>query len=697
MQKTNINPAILQTFLESAVNASEKGQSQFFTPAAFAAWCAVPLPVHRPVIVDLNCGAGALLHASALKDTRHLLGSDIDPGRSSPLRAGRGEGQGEVSKPSILRLPISRIQHDATLLYSKLKEVAFTADLFALNPPWRLFWHLDRFADFANSDLDAVRDAYAAREPGAPPGTMDSTIATLAMALDLCTTYGEGFLIANNNTLNRLIFGFPSTLDPRPSTPPYAMLARHIWARVVIPGNPMTGLDVAKWHDKPDAGPATTDFSTGVIYFAASHDNGPTHYDLSGSRLRTEDHGPRTVDSGLGTPDCGLATVDSGLPPNPCDRVQRQGSELRNPHYANDDTVELWTTVKEHIAEEAGKAVRVPWNLWLDVGGRIRTALSRFEEKSVKTDKAEADRLFNLTGKTPMELVLQRAERDNLLHVLGSDNPLSASGGEGWGEVADSSQTPDPRPQTPKWKIQPDLRAAVTDAIRQYHAARAPLYPLPDIQRLGYLDEQDTITCRADLVLHREPELYTLETDAGSHDILKPTGEFLEEHADHKKAKARLKQLNDDVIARHQSHVTVFHTGQKYSIRTQTVQVTRKARKPNSFTGEDEELEFTGQELAIFIADKVRDPADEKQDLTEYCFMDAKLRDDNTTISEARQQKSRRRWQREPDAVPIDFTLQQLADHFTIPDVPDVAANNPSGYQTNLEKLNQIEQLCNQT
>jgi hypothetical protein len=30
---------------------------------------------------------------------------------------------------------------------------------------------------------------------------------------------------------------------------------------------------------------------------------------------------------------------------------------------------------------------------------------------------------------------------------------------------------------------------AVERAVREYHAARAPLYPLPDIQRLGYLDE----------------------------------------------------------------------------------------------------------------------------------------------------------------------------------------------------------------
>jgi predicted RNA methylase len=410
-QKSNINPVILQEMLASAVNAADKGQSQFFTPPDFAVWCAQPLPAIRPVIVDLNCGTGALLHASAVRDTKVLLGSDIDPCR----------GKSEASTLNS-QLPINRITHDVTLLYSKLKEIQFTADLFVLNPPWRLLWHRERFADFANSDLDAVRDAYAATEPGTPEGTLDSTIATLAMALDLCTHCGEGFLIANNNTLQRLLFN-PGA--------PYAMLARHIWAHVVVEGNPMTGLNDCKWV-KSDDGSSSTDFKTGVIYFAADHTDGPRHYEVS-----------QTADA--------ISRI-----PNPADRTQRMGSELRNAYYANDDTVELWQIARERVAEESGKTHRLPWNLWLDAGGHIRTALSRFEEKSVKTNKDQAERLFNLTGKMPMELVLQRAERDNLLQVLDH-------GG---------------------WRVQPELRTAVEDAVRQYHAARAPLYPLPDIQRL---------------------------------------------------------------------------------------------------------------------------------------------------------------------------------------------------------------------
>jgi hypothetical protein len=214
------------------------------------------------------------------------------------------------------------------------------------------------------------------------------------------------------------------------------------------------------------------------------------------------------------------------------------------------------------------------------------------------------------------------------------------------------------------------------------------------VNALGYLDEQDAIECKADLTLFREIKPHTIVTEDGYHTILDGAGEEVNGFDNITEARAELKKLNTQLPPPVQ---LIFRAGQKYSIRTQTVQVTRKASKPNSFTGDLEELEFSGQELAIFIADKVRDPSHPKEELTEYCFMDGKLRDANTTIAEARQQKNRRRrrWEREPDAVPIDFTLQELADHFVIPDVPDVAANNTNAYRANLDCLTEIEDLCN--
>src|SRR6185369_387593 len=98
--------------------------------------------------------------------------------------------------------------------------------------------------------------------------------------------------------------------------------------------------------------------------------------------------------------------------------------------------------------------------------------------------------------------------------------------------------------------------------------------------------------------------------------------------------------------------------------------------KPNAFTGEEEELEFTGQELAFYIASE-DGAASEEGD--EYCFMDARLKDDpHTEIANGKRQKGN------DEQSAIDFTLQQLVEHFLIPDVPDVAAVNPDGYNNHV-------------
>ena len=575
--KSGINPAILQPMLESAANAAEKGQSQFFTPMALARTLATALPPRcRPAIVDLNCGAGHLLQASALPDTEWLLGNDIDPAHSKI--------EGLVHPRSI-----SHLTCDLTRLYPLLKEINFQADLFVLNPPWRLWWYRERLAALANSKLPAVREAFANLEETAPrkdtvAGTIDSTIATLLIALDLCTRVGEGMLIANNATLERLIFGHGA----RGPSPPHAAIAKHIWAHLVIPGNPVGGNATGNWTDQDGPG-----FHTGVIYFAADHCVGPQKY-----RWSNPLNGP--------------------LP----DRAFRLGTELWHRTSARQFLHDEWAAVKDQLAERDGQSPRTPFHLWLKAAGRIKCDLSRFEAKSVKLNKREAERLFRLQDKTPMELVLQRAQRDELLHVI-------HRGG---------------------WRVAPELVAAVTQAVADYHAARAPLYPLPAIQRLGYLDEQDTIACKTDLL--GVPAMTEAETGA--------------------------------------SQAVIFHAGQKYSLRTQTVNVTRRSRKPNSFTGAMEELEHSGQQLAIYLSDGLVNPAAKENTLNEYCFMDATIKDDpNTKVAVAKKQKHN-----DADRVLIDFTLQQLAGHFVIPEVPDVAATNPDGYRQHLDTLAELERIC---
>ena len=599
MQRTNIPAAISQEVLDSAPNAAQKGLSQFFTSQPLATRLADALPDHRPVLVDLNCGQGDLLQASArAATTKWLLGSDIHNAR----KVGGGEARGHNAL-------INFTQLDLTVLYPLLVELDWTADCFVLNPPWRLFWHRARLAALAESEVPAVRRAFAVVEPGSPrssgtvrpgcvsdgsqaggaaplSGTIDSTIATLMIALDRCTSYGEGYLIANNKTLERLIFAAGA---------PYADLARHCWARIVIPGNPMTGITGCQWQEDEV-------FETGVIYFAREHPHGPR------VTLRWEewrDGGMEHCDPN--TPSLPHSTSAFPVP----SRAHRLGGSIRNAYAPSDQTLPKWNIVKEQVRELNGSKPKTPWNLWLDGTGYIRTGLSSFEQASKKLNKTAAARLHALNGKSPMQLVLQRADRDEVLDV-------AERGG---------------------WREQPALHAAVQAAIVQYHASRAPLYPLSDIQRLGYTDEEDFLVC--------------------------------------KKALA------------------TFRLGRKYPLRSQTITVTRKTQKPN-LVGTLEDFEYTGQELAMFLDQReYQSDPDAPADPTlsrEFSFLDAKLRaDKETRVPEARRHGRGVVLPEEP----IDFTLQELVEHFIIPAVPDVATVNPEGYATNLRRLEELEAAAN--
>ena len=248
-------------------------------------------------------------------------------------------------------------------------------------------------AALAQSALPAVRQAFKGIEEGGgiPKEAIDSTIAMLLVALDLCTPSGEGLLIGNNATLQRLLF------DPGA---PHGAAAAHVWAHLVIPGNPMTARKNCQWQEDKA-------FSTGVLYFARDHTAGPRRFQW----------------------------------PQLPDRAYRHGVELRNAYLASPTAAERWQAAKEKAGEAAGNKPKAPWNLWL-AGGTIHTALSLFEKHSQKIDKRQVKRLFNLNGKTPMDLVIQRNTRDELL------------------EVAEQSG----------WRVQPELLAAVRAAIQQYHA-----------------------------------------------------------------------------------------------------------------------------------------------------------------------------------------------------------------------------------
>lgn len=556
-RKTGIAPANLQQHLESAANAVVKGQAQFHTPPEWAAALALALPQYRPVLVDLTCGNGQLLAGAGAPSTKYLIGADIE-------------------RPSTLdpRLSTHFVQADLTRFYSLLRIADFEADCFVLNFPWDLHQYRDRLAGLAQSDCPAVEMAFSAHDGRTSEDTIDSTIAGFCIALDRCSPYGEGCIIANEATLQRLLFA------PKA---PHATLATHIWAHLVIPGNICS-------PNSENRGPKA-EFRTGIIYFARSHIQGcQQHHTLS--------------------PNSDLLSSASEL----CSRLGkarlslRRGSVIRQYEGGHTpDTVELWDACREEW-NFTHSDVRTPnsFNIYLDVDGTIKTNLSLFDQTSGRVKKEQYLRLFALNGKHPMQLILQKAERKELERAV-------------FGAT---------------WRVAPAVVDAVQNALAEYNAVRSPLYPLSQIQRLGYLDDNDDILCTKDL---GAPASGTAP------------------------------------VTRHPS--PAFRNGTRYTIRTETIRVKRSGTKMN-LTGERDEVEWEGSELALFIRDC---------EGIERLFMEERLRGKDVTLS----------IQDQGAPSPIEYNLQDLIKHFDIPEVPDVALVHPAAYQKNLEALELIESIVN--
>jgi hypothetical protein len=112
----------------------------------------------------------------------------------------------------------------------------------------------------------------------------------------------------------------------------------------------------------------------------------------------------------------------------------------------------------------------------------------------------------------------------------------------------------------------------------------------------------------------------------------------------------------------------------EYPLATRSVRFTRTTIKPN-LRGENEELELSGQELAILIKTEPLETA------AEFCFVDGALRAPNVKIGE------------DDGAEVVHFTVQELVDHFDIPEVPDIATTDPGRYNSFIEQLHRLEQL----
>lgn len=565
MIKTQIDPGSVQELLDSAANAGRKGQAQYFTPVGPARPLAALLPAYRPILTDLTCGGGHLFHACAHETTHALLGADID------ACAGRRLGEARVDSRSVTQT--HRLTADLTRLYPILLDVEFRAHCFVLNPPWDLHWHRAELARLAESALPAVRAAFAAHDGRVPHACLDSSAATLMIALDRCSVFGEGLIILNAATAERLILGEGA---------PHGALARHVWAQVPLEG----------FFPVPAV----------ALFFAAGHDSGAGAGPAGRGRVSY------SLTDLVGRDSASLR-IHTASP-----RIHRRGPELAPylPASAEGETLPAWTAAVEGW-QRLHSGAPPPFHLRLRNDGTIGTALSIYDQRVRKVDKAAAAKLHELHGQHPLQLIHQRAQRDRLL--------AQVEGG--------------------MWTVDPQLIEAVHAAVRDYHADRAPLYALPDMQRLGYLDEESRIECRLDMVVG-------------------PVGRDSVEPA-----------------SGHASSPAIFRAGQWYPLRSETVAVTRRREKMN-LVGELDEMEYTGHELAYLITDGQGG---------EHSFrMDADAENRNAEAENAVGRKSK------TSSFPA-FPLSALSTHFLIPSVPDVAVVQPARYQENLRLLRQMESL----
>jgi len=599
-RRTGIANANLQAVLDSAPNAAAKGQAQYFTPEHWGQALAQALPAYRPVIVDLTSGHGQLLTACRAPSTSQLLGCDIEALPQTP-----------DARPHPLSADF--IHADLTQLATYLDQADWTADCFVLNPPFDLHWYRDRLAFLEASACPAVATAFCRHDGRTSKDTIDSTIATLCLALDRCSPWGEGFIIANHSTIERLIFA-PNA--------PHAALAAHLWARVTIDGNICT----------PDAKPQTQDppFQTDVLYFARSHTSGLNQI-LEFSTNHASGYSTMLAEARARLANLGKLRTS-----------YRAGTVVRQ--FAGghtDTTADLWRAIglEWRTLQGRHRPGDLRWNIWLEADGTIATHLTPFQEcQPVK--KSQYTRLHALHGRHPMQLILQTADRKELERAVFGNNG--------------SGDSP--------WRVCPTVTDAVRNALAEYNAVRSPLYPLSQIQRLGYLDENDDILCVQDLAPQtQDPRPQTQDPGPQTQDPGPQTQDP--------------KPQTQDPKPQTQDPKPNFLAGHRYSIRTQTLRVKRTGRKMN-LTGELDDVQWEGSELAIYIQD---------EDGIEQLFMEERLRAPNVRLS----------IQDEGAPSPIQYNLQQLVEHFEIPEVPDVASQDPAGYQRNLDLLHEIEQIVN--
>lgn len=166
------------------------------------------------------------------------------------------------------------------------------------------------------------------------------------------------------------------------------------------------------------------------------------------------------------------------------DRMRYAKLPVPNIHF---DAATEWKAVAEELARRrrSRTAGHDLYHIILRPDGSISTWLSLYERLTTTIDPELVATLHSLNKHHLRELVVARSQRNALEHAVHSGI----------------------------WQVDPQLSAAVSQAILEYSALRCPMRPLSAVQRLGYLDEHHTILCTKSVDSFHAGERYPLKTE----------------------------------------------------------------------------------------------------------------------------------------------------------------------------------------
>ena len=159
------------------------------------------------------------------------------------------------------------------------------------------------------------------------------------------------------------------------------------------------------------------------------------------------------------------------------------GLWLEEPWHANRDSPRAFRNCCDEMERRRNPSAAL-CNVVLDDAGSLRTWVSAFQERSFAVPKHLADFLRKINRQHPVELTIQPASRAALTEAIDSG----------------------------VWSIDPPARAAIAAALTAFATDRAPLAPLSQVQRLGWIDDTETLLCTSDFHEFKAGHSYQLSS-----------------------------------------------------------------------------------------------------------------------------------------------------------------------------------------